>query len=179
MKETEYSLKLKHPLWKAKREKILKRDGFLCQKCSSGKNLQVHHKKYIGEPWEVPDKYLITLCKSCHFKEHKQEPKKKKRKIVHLYRQQLRDALNKCKVSTEPYLILFYNVIMQRKKNKQYSISNEFAPKLKGLDLLIEDNVFAVSKAKYILNPIYIEGKGANNIAKTNLAIIEYIQSQL
>lgn len=62
-----YAEKLKHPLWQKKRLKILERDGFKCQLCSDEETeLQVHHLKYTGEPWEAPDKDLQTLCKHCH-----------------------------------------------------------------------------------------------------------------
>lgn len=63
---------LKSPEWIKKRCKIMKRDNFKCQSCGSKNKLQVHHKKYIkGKmPWEIQDKYLITLCENCHNKEH-------------------------------------------------------------------------------------------------------------
>lgn len=34
--------------------------------------LEVHHTKYTqsGFPWDIDDKFLITLCHSCHMKEH-------------------------------------------------------------------------------------------------------------
>ena len=34
--------------------------------------LEVHHTKYpqSGLPWDIDDKHLITLCHSCHMKEH-------------------------------------------------------------------------------------------------------------
>lgn len=34
--------------------------------------LNVHHKQYAenGNPWDVDEKHLITLCKSCHILEH-------------------------------------------------------------------------------------------------------------
>jgi 5-methylcytosine-specific restriction endonuclease McrA len=84
-----YSDQLHQPEWKAKRLLILQRDGYRCASCSSNKNLQVHHKKYIKgkAAWDIPDSYLTTLCLSCHNLEHKErhinefieKPKKKKK----------------------------------------------------------------------------------------------------
>lgn len=52
------------------------RDSFTCQKCGCKRHLQVHHKRYIKgkKPWEIEDKYLITLCRECHQKEHDIRP---------------------------------------------------------------------------------------------------------
>lgn len=65
-----YAAKLKDPRWRALRATILIRDGNKCQTCGSKSDLQVHHKKYTGEPWEAPESDLITLCESCHKKAH-------------------------------------------------------------------------------------------------------------
>ncbi len=82
------------PEWKKKRLRILDRDNCKCRGCSNTKNLEVHHIHYIqgNKPWQVPDKYLITLCSKCHSKEHKgkniqsfvlkKDRKKKKKKQV-------------------------------------------------------------------------------------------------
>lgn len=74
-----YEQKLMDPRWKAKREKILKRDGYRCTWCGKTENLQVHHKYYMkypdgsfAEPWDYPDDKLVTLCKDCHEQWHKQ-----------------------------------------------------------------------------------------------------------
>ena len=63
-----YSEKLKDPKWQKKRLKILERDNWTCQKClSTKKTLHVHHKHYLKcDPWEYPDKALISLCEECH-----------------------------------------------------------------------------------------------------------------
>lgn len=64
-----YAEKLKDPRWQRKRNGILERDNYTCQKCGDTKTtLHVHHKKYINgnDPWDYPDADLITLCASCH-----------------------------------------------------------------------------------------------------------------
>ena len=68
-----YKEKLETKEWIVRRGLILKRDKYKCTKCNSTKNLQVHHKAYSfdREPWEYTDNYLITLCKICHEKEHR------------------------------------------------------------------------------------------------------------
>lgn len=73
MTKYEYSILLRRKEWKRKRAIILKRDKYTCQKCGAKKYLHVHHKWYINgkKPWEVPNSYLVTLCKKCHKKVHK------------------------------------------------------------------------------------------------------------
>ncbi len=62
-----YYLKLKDPRWQKTRLRIMDRDGFSCQICSSeDKPLNVHHLEYHKEPWDTPDGSLITLCEDCH-----------------------------------------------------------------------------------------------------------------
>lgn len=66
--------------WKHKREQILERDNRQCRNCACTNNLQVHHRQYHintktgfkREPWDYDNKYLITLCNSCHEAGHKQ-----------------------------------------------------------------------------------------------------------
>lgn len=62
-----YSEKLKDPRWQKKRLEILERDKWTCQFCDDTETeLQIHHLKYFGEPWEAPPTDLITVCKCCH-----------------------------------------------------------------------------------------------------------------
>lgn len=64
--------------WREKRQHILDRDGNKCVICGSTSNLQVHHRQYHFNdvtnqkvtPWDYDDKYLVTLCKSCHDRGH-------------------------------------------------------------------------------------------------------------
>lgn len=88
-KKEQYYLKLKDPRWAKKREEILIRDKYVCQRCGvmhklgvpflenqSGIDyesweedttiLEVHHIHYNGEPWEAFDIDLITVCDHCH-----------------------------------------------------------------------------------------------------------------
>ena len=67
-----------NPKWAEKRYRILKRDGFKCRNCGSTEHLVVHHRQYHFnarlnrkcEPWDYDDKYLVTLCESCHRRGH-------------------------------------------------------------------------------------------------------------
>ena len=81
--ESYYEKQLKTKEWRAKREKILKRDGYKCAYCGSKSKLNVHHKYYNFYPngkhvnaWDYPDDALITLCESCHKKVHETKPVK-------------------------------------------------------------------------------------------------------
>lgn len=63
--------------WRAKRKRILARDGNRCVVCGSTIELTIHHKQYhVNEngqkhvPWDYHDKYLVTLCKKCHQSGH-------------------------------------------------------------------------------------------------------------
>ena len=73
MNKSEYALLLQDPRWNIVRVRILKRDLLVCRECGIGNcKLNVHHKRYVegALPWEVADKYLITLCDNCHSKAH-------------------------------------------------------------------------------------------------------------
>jgi len=66
-----YSDLLKDPRWQKKRLEIMDRDEFTCMHCGDSKStLHVHHLKYTSEPWNIEDKYLITLCDNCHQQMH-------------------------------------------------------------------------------------------------------------
>ena len=69
---SKYSEKLRSPKWQKKRLEILSRDNFTCQYCKDAETeLQIHHLEYSGEPWQVENDKLITLCKNCHEVESK------------------------------------------------------------------------------------------------------------
>ena len=64
--------------WQVTREYILKRDNYLCQRCGEPAE-EIHHiirltPQNITDPKVTmnPDN-LISLCKNCHFEEHKTE----------------------------------------------------------------------------------------------------------
>lgn len=71
MTKHEYRQKLRDPRWQKKRLEILNRDGFSCCKCRTSKEtLHVHHKRYIGgDPWNIPNDALVTLCEGFHANE--------------------------------------------------------------------------------------------------------------
>ena len=61
---------LKSEAWQRKRYVVLKRDNWRCVYCGA-KATQVHHKRYakynIGRE---PIKWLVSVCKSCHDRQH-------------------------------------------------------------------------------------------------------------
>lgn len=66
-----YNEKLKDPRWQRKRLEALQAADWKCAACkATDKTLHVHHKKYAGEPWEVPLGWLQVLCEDCHESEH-------------------------------------------------------------------------------------------------------------
>lgn len=69
----EYKELLQDIKWITKAKFIRQRDNHTCQSCGvKNVELHVHHKRYYKghKPWEVENKYLITLCEKCHEKEH-------------------------------------------------------------------------------------------------------------
>lgn len=66
----EYREFLKSEKWKQQRERVLNRDKKKCVICGSEENLIVHHMYYLPKVEDTPDAYLVTMCKSCHNKEH-------------------------------------------------------------------------------------------------------------
>ena len=64
---------LKSDDWKRKRYVVLKRDNWTCVFCGE-RATQVHHKRYakrnIGKE---PIKWLVSVCKPCHDKQHTQD----------------------------------------------------------------------------------------------------------
>ena len=66
----------------SKRQSILLRDNFTCTRCNNSfeeNMLTIHHEDRNGRNTNSPnndDENLITLCRSCHAKEHYNEMKK-------------------------------------------------------------------------------------------------------
>ena len=66
---TRYEQLLKDPRWQRRREEILARDEWRCVYCGHNGHrfrLNVHHKRYRGQPWDAMDDDLQTLCRYCH-----------------------------------------------------------------------------------------------------------------
>ncbi len=59
--------------WKRVREQAFKRDGNRCYMCGTGKNLEVHHRRYdsLGTENEIDD--VITVCDDYHTKIHEKD----------------------------------------------------------------------------------------------------------
>jgi len=74
-----YSEKLKDPRWQKKRLKILERDQYMCKGCGSTRDeLHIHHLRYVDNPWETEDQYLVTLCSTCHKHAHEIQEQNKR-----------------------------------------------------------------------------------------------------
>jgi len=62
----EYEAYLDSEAWRAKRQVILARDGYTCQRCGQQpRRLEVHHRHYWSLYRENPQD-LVTLCSRCH-----------------------------------------------------------------------------------------------------------------
>lgn len=60
---------LKSPKWKNIRQKVLRRDNFICQGCLENQATEVHHLTY--KHWKDELMFeLISICRTCHEKEH-------------------------------------------------------------------------------------------------------------
>lgn len=62
---SDYNRYLQSPEWKAKREKVLIRDKYLCQACLERNATQVHHLSY-DHVFNEPLFELVAVCKKCH-----------------------------------------------------------------------------------------------------------------
>ena len=60
--------------WNARRSKSLKRGNYLCSRCGSTRDLNVHHLTYARIGQEEQDD-LIVLCRRCHSIVHGLTPK--------------------------------------------------------------------------------------------------------
>lgn len=104
-----YSEKLKDPRWQKKRLEILSRDNFKCQCCGSGeKELHVHHKQYsaTGNPWDIGNWALISLCYECHNIEEWLKSQNRKSDLTHIQQSLVNDTIGQ--------LIDFYYVGHQK-----------------------------------------------------------------
>lgn len=111
-----YSDKLKDPRWQKKRLEIFNRDNWRCVYCDDDKStLVVHHLEYSGEPWEVDNIFLITLCSNCHELEHTYREEEEK-KLLNLlkavsYRdlRMLRNSLKTVSIPSEGESVLDFD----------------------------------------------------------------------
>lgn len=65
---TLYRQYLASPEWSVKRDKALRRDGFICRGCLDQRASQVHHIRY-PDPEKFglePCYWLVSLCSRCH-----------------------------------------------------------------------------------------------------------------
>lgn len=53
--------------WIYERDKVLRRDSYVCRLCGAEEDLVVHHLNYRHQPLYE----LITLCARCHVRAHK------------------------------------------------------------------------------------------------------------
>ena len=53
-------------LYEQLQEQVLRRDGWRCQCCGVGSNLEIHHKEFRSQGGDDSEENLITLCFSCH-----------------------------------------------------------------------------------------------------------------
>ncbi len=93
-----YQEKLLDPKWLAKRQRILKRDSYKCTACGSDEELRVHHTFYYRvptDPWDYPNKSLITLCEKCHYEYHVHNENTYKNKPVRRIKNQKAKAKRK------------------------------------------------------------------------------------
>jgi len=61
---------LKSDEWQRKRYVVLKRDNWQCVYCGA-RATQVHHKGYAKKNiGKEPIKWLVSVCKPCHDKQH-------------------------------------------------------------------------------------------------------------
>ena len=82
-----YKEQLKTSAWLKKKFEVMKRDNFVCSNClcdNSESQLEVHHIAYFKnrKAWEYQDYLLVTLCRTCHQKEHDDNNIKKPKQII-------------------------------------------------------------------------------------------------
>lgn len=62
--------------WKYRKTQALKRAGYRCSLCGTGKNLEVHHITYKNL-FNENDDDLLAVCKNCHNKIHEKDLEKR------------------------------------------------------------------------------------------------------
>lgn len=74
----EYQTYLESEKWARLRERVLRRDKYLCQECRKCEATQVHHKTY-KRIFNEPMRDLVSVCKICHKAIHARAKRKKRR----------------------------------------------------------------------------------------------------
>jgi len=133
-----YYEKLKDPRWQRKRLEVFERDNFTCTSCNCAKDeLQLHHLRYCkGQPWDISNEYLTTLCKICHKKHEEMLEKIKEHLAViqscsfeHLEEvENLLESVWNC--SLNPYQISVLSGIAYFENNKFYERENKRIKKI-------------------------------------------------
>jgi len=73
--------------WEELRAKVLKRDGYHCQLCGSEESIITHHITYdLFDYRKVPERFLLTLCRTCHDKTFQRRKYKTRTPIDHRFR---------------------------------------------------------------------------------------------
>lgn len=63
MRSAEYR---RSPIWKAKRDQVFRRDGYVCQACLEAQATEVHHTAYGYPEGYEPLYTLYSVCRPCH-----------------------------------------------------------------------------------------------------------------
>lgn len=190
---TEYEKLLKDPRWKAKRIEILKRDNYRCRKClEKTKVLHVHHTKYKGNPWEISNVHLMTLCPGCHRKEHNKPPKKAKTKssFVIKFSKEARHYIELAKKANDDYLKIFAILIVKCSNGKRFKFSinckilgEHIRSNPHGIttckNFLIEDNAIELKDGWFYLSDLFMQNTKGQSLVDLNNNIIDYIHNRI
>ena len=70
---TAYAWYLGSAFWRERREHILQRANYTCERCGRQPAAEVHHLTYVRVFQELPAD-LVALCKQCHAEIHWRQP---------------------------------------------------------------------------------------------------------
>jgi 5-methylcytosine-specific restriction endonuclease McrA len=70
---TAYGWYLGSAFWRERREHILQRANYTCEKCGTQAATEVHHLTYVRVFQELPSD-LLALCRQCHAEIHWRQP---------------------------------------------------------------------------------------------------------
>lgn len=63
--KAQYRRYLRSPEWRALKERVLRRDGYMCQCCLNAPAVEVHHESYAYMR-DTPAYLLQSVCRPCH-----------------------------------------------------------------------------------------------------------------